>query len=234
MTVKTETPHAGAFLVSEPDTNISRKAGTLGSGNCQAGTVLGQLTSGGNYVPLLPGADTGAQIAAAILFAPVDASGGAKPCLVVHRLAAVNRAELVWPPGISENDLNAAIAALEAKNIALLPADAPLATVSPTRLVFQTVPAGGEEATNIGQVVVRVENAEGMLMTGDNATSVALAKVTGSGTLTVTGGTPQTAVNGIVTFAGITFSADDTYTITATASGLTAAVSGPIVVTAAE
>lgn len=234
MTVKTETPHAGAFLVSEPDTNISRKAGTLASGNCQAGTVLGQLTSGGNYVPLLPGADTGAQTAAAILFAPVDATGGAKPCLVVHRLAAVNRAELVWPAGISPENAAAAIAALEAKNIACLPADAPLATISPTRLVFQTVPAGGEEATDIGQVVVRVENGKGMLMTGDITTSVTLAKATGTGTLTVTGGATKTAVNGIVTFTGITFSADDTYTITATASGLTAAVSGPIVVTPAE
>lgn len=235
MSIKTETPHAGGFIVSEPDRNLSRKVVTVASGaDLQPGTVLGKLTSGGKYTMITPGTSDGAQTAVAVLFDHAKAANGDVEALVIDGLAAVNGGELVWPPGIDANAKATAIASLEGKYIRVLDGDPAFATVTPTRLVFATVPAGGEEATDIGEVIVRVENDQGILMTGDSTTSVTLAKTTGSGTLTVTGGATKTALNGIVTFAGISFSADDTYTITASASGLVSAVSGGIVVTAAE
>lgn len=44
MTTKTESTHAGEFLVAELPNNLSRRSGVLNSGqNCVAGTVLGRL-----------------------------------------------------------------------------------------------------------------------------------------------------------------------------------------------
>ena len=234
MTVKTETPHAGGFIVSEPDINLSRRIVTIaaGAGALLAGTVLGKYSSGGKYDHLTPGASNGLQTADALLFGPVDATDADVEAVVVYRLASYNPNEVVWPAGISPENKAAAIAALDAKSLAAADSDPALATVGASRLQFDTVPAGGEEATDLGAVTVRIENAEGVLLTG--ATNVVtLAKATGPGTLTVTGGTTAAAVGGIATFPGISFNADGTYTLTASASGLDSDTSGDIVVTAA-
>ena len=237
MTIKTETPHAGGFIVSEPDINLSRRIVTIAAaaGALLAGTVLGKYSSGGDsgkYDQLTPGASNGLQTADAILFDAVDATDGDVEAVVIYRLASYNPNEVVWPAGISPENRATAIAALDAKSLAAADADPALATVGASRLQFDTVPAGGEEATDLGAVTVRIENAEGVLMTG--ATNVVtLAKATGPGTLTVTGGTTAAAVGGIATFPGISFNADGTYTLTASASGLDSDTSGDIVVTAA-
>lgn len=47
MTTFTETlPHAGGFLISEANGDLSREVVTLDTGNLTAGTVLGQITTG--------------------------------------------------------------------------------------------------------------------------------------------------------------------------------------------
>lgn len=234
MSIITETAHAGGFIVSEPDVNLSRKVGMIaGNDKHLPGTVLGQLTVGGNYVPLAPGEDDGSQNAAAILFDHVDATDAPVPGVVVHALASVNGSEIIWPPGIDDNTKATAIAALAAKNIVVMNADPLAATVEPTRLIFATVPAGGEEATDLGAVTVRVENDQGILMTGDNATQVTLTKATGPGNLTVTPNATVTVSGGIATFTGIEFDQDGSYTLTASAAGLDSDTSSEIVVTPA-
>lgn len=235
MTVHNETPHAGGFIVSEPDINLSRRIVTIAAaaGALVAGTVLGKFTSGGSsgkYSHLTPGASNGLQTADAILFDAVDATDGDVQAVVVYRLASFNPNEVVWPSGISSENRAAAIAALDAKSLAAADSDPSLATVGASRLQFATVPAGGVEATDIGAVTVRIENDEGVLMTGATNT-VTLAKATGPGTITVTGGASAAAVGGIATFPGISFSADGTYTLTATADDLDSDTSGNIVVT---
>lgn len=101
----------------EFDPFMNRETGTLGAGNLKAGTVLGKLTSGGNYVALDPAASTGAQTVSGVLLFDVDASGGAQPCVVLARgPAVVAEASLIFPNG-NAGQITAAKAALTAMGI---------------------------------------------------------------------------------------------------------------------
>lgn len=71
----------------------------------------------GYYTPLDVTKGNGAEIAAAILFSSVDASGAAAKAVFSVRETEVNNAELIWPDGISGGNKAAAIAALKAKGI---------------------------------------------------------------------------------------------------------------------
>lgn len=97
------------------------------------------------------------------------------------------------------------------------------------KLAFVTPINGAAEGANFGPVQVRVEDASGNLVSTDNSTSVALAKTSGPGTITVT--TPVTAVNGIAAFPSISADTDGGIVLTATASGLTSATSPTITIT---
>lgn len=104
MTALTETVHAGEFLKFDLG-DYSRDALTLASGqNLAAGTVVqfqqdslttvtvfdGTIDSVGGYDPNCAG----------VLWAAVDASGGAKPCTVVRRVAEVYLSKLTYPAGM--------------------------------------------------------------------------------------------------------------------------------------
>jgi len=93
-----ETNHAGGFILSEANRTRSRDNITIatGQGVLQAGTVLGRLTAGGAYVELDPDADTGAEVAAGILYARVDATNAAADAVALVRDCEVNRHELLW------------------------------------------------------------------------------------------------------------------------------------------
>ena len=78
-------------------------------------------------------------------------------------------------------------------------------------------------------IKVGVYNRFGLLDSADNSTSVTIAKTTGSGT--ISGTLTRTASSGIATFDDIQFSSADDYTITASASGLTSAVSNSFTIT---
>lgn len=210
MTTKTETVHAGGFLVSELPGLMSRIKATLNSGqNLGAGTVLGRILSAaaavagtntgtgavtvgaaigaatvpgiykllcvaaaanagtfnfyapdgtlirqitvaggahvsdhltitiadatdfvvgdsftiavteGDYEILTPASTTGQQIAAAILFAAVDATSADTPCALITNNAALNSGEITWPAGISAGNKAIATAQLAARGIVL-------------------------------------------------------------------------------------------------------------------
>lgn len=117
MTTLTETRHAGGFILSEQDGHQSRDNVTLVSGqNLVAGTVLGKITSGGKYKVYDNQASDGSEVAAGILYAGTDASGGDTACCIVSRGAEVIADELVWPDG-SPTDITAGIADLLALQI---------------------------------------------------------------------------------------------------------------------
>lgn len=233
MTVLTETTHAGGFLVSAANKTRSCDVVIIASGeNLSAGTVLGKITSSGKYVELAPGASDGSENAAAILWDHVDATGGDQRGTAVVRDAEVNLDEAVWPDGITDQQKATAETKLAALGIVNRDAGEVKVTIGATTLVFSQVPAGGDAGTDLGAVEVRIENDQGTLISGDNSTEVTLAKNSGSGALTVTGGAAVTAVGGIATFPGISFDAADTYTLIATASGVTDAISDEIEVAA--
>ena len=61
-------------LVSEANGNRSREVITLTGGDFPSGTVLGQVTIGGKYTELAPGATDGSEAAAAVLATNVNAA----------------------------------------------------------------------------------------------------------------------------------------------------------------
>jgi hypothetical protein len=106
---------------------------------------------------------------------------------------------------------------------------------APGKLVFGSVPATGTAGIPVGQLTVDIEDAAGNLVsTGDNSTlpvSILLATSTSQGTLLATPITVN-AVSGEATFTSdIAFSLEGNYTLTATSSGVTAAISSTISIT---
>lgn len=104
------------FLVSEASGMYrSRDVGTVAAGatpGLLAGTILGQLTAGGNFVAYDPGAATGAEDIAGILF---EAAVGTVERTVVVRDCEVNGAHLIYQAGADDAakaTANAALAAL--------------------------------------------------------------------------------------------------------------------------
>ena len=111
----TEKGHAGGFVLSLANGGLSLENITIASGqDLEAGTVLGKITLSGLYTQLDPGASTGEQSAAGILFAAVDASDGQVDGVAVVRVAEVNQHELIWPDDISTGEKDTAIAQLKA------------------------------------------------------------------------------------------------------------------------
>ena len=120
MTTLVKGQYPGGFLVWEVLRDFTRETVTItsGAGKLAPGTVLGRITTGGNYTVLTPGASNGSQTAAAILWGQADATDAAAPAVVLLRgPAIVNRHELIWPDGITEGQTNPAIAALAALGI---------------------------------------------------------------------------------------------------------------------
>lgn len=116
MATLTEGRHAGEFILSIGNGNISVDNGTLAAGeNLAAGTVVGLVA--GEYMQIIPGSSSSEQDAAGILLNPVDATAAAQPCAVVVRAAEVISDALVWPAGISDQQKTDALAQLKALGV---------------------------------------------------------------------------------------------------------------------
>jgi hypothetical protein len=95
-----------------------------------------------------------------------------------------------------------------------------------SKLVFTTEPpANGTAGTALG-AVVQVEDANGNLVTSAAAVTISSTPAGVSGTLTVN------AVNGVATFSNLDFTTSGTYTLSASATGLSGATSTSISVAA--
>lgn len=103
MTLKTETQHAGGFIVSEANGTRARELITLVTGqNLLAGAVLGKITASGKYAVFAPAATDGTETAAAVLFADVDATIADQPAVALARDAELDRAALVYASGVTD------------------------------------------------------------------------------------------------------------------------------------
>ena len=98
--------------------------------------------------------------------------------------------------------------------------------VPASQLAFSTEPpATGMPETELGAVAVKIEDANGNLVTTSSAqVTISSTPVGVSGTLTAN------AVNGVATFNDLVFTASGTYTLTASSSGLTGATSSSITI----
>lgn len=115
--LKNRTAH---HLISEASDHFrSREQAIIasGAGKLAPGTVLGKITASGKYVLHDVALANGAEVAAAVLFGPVDATSADARCVVNVRDCVVHGWALTWKAAISDANKLAGIAALNAKGI---------------------------------------------------------------------------------------------------------------------
>jgi hypothetical protein len=95
MVAVSDTKRTAEFLISEANGYRSREERTaaLGGTALVAGTLLGRLSAGGNYVPYVAGAATGAEIVSGILF---QSGVGTALQTIIVRDAEVNLAAITY------------------------------------------------------------------------------------------------------------------------------------------
>lgn len=113
-----ETRGTANFLVSEANGMYrSRDVGTVAAGAAPgllAGTILGKLTAGGNFVAYNPGGADGSQTIAGVLF---EAAVGTVKRTIVTRDCEVNGAHLIYQAGANDAAKATANAALKGLGI---------------------------------------------------------------------------------------------------------------------
>ncbi|PIB49797.1 head decoration protein [Pseudomonas sp. 2822-17] len=93
--MKTESMHAGEFLLSEGAGNISREAINVAAGAAlEPGQILGLVTLTGEFAPYQPTAEDGTENAIAILYGPLGESDVPRRGRAIVRLAEVSEAHL--------------------------------------------------------------------------------------------------------------------------------------------
>ncbi len=106
---------------------------------------------------------------------------------------------------------------------------------APAQLAFTTQPGGGASGSSLGtEPVVSVEDSGGNVVTSNtSAVTLAIASQPGSGATLGCTANPVTATAGVASFAGCTITGKaGSYTLKATATGLTSATSGAFTLTA--
>jgi hypothetical protein len=97
MTVLTESPHAGGFILSLANGHRSLKNVVILEGEVlQAGAVLGAIDASGKHVAYDNGGTAGNEAVSGILLHDVDATDGDVAAAIVCRDAEVNIHELQW------------------------------------------------------------------------------------------------------------------------------------------
>lgn len=116
---------SGCYLGETAALNIVNKEIRIkgGSGKLLPGRVLGKVAgTQSDYVPHDAALNNGGQTADAILFHPVDATAGDVITVATTRgPATINGNDIEFKAGISDTDKNAALSALHAKGLAVLP-----------------------------------------------------------------------------------------------------------------
>ncbi len=93
--MKTESMHAGEFLLSEGAGNISREAINVAAGAAlEPGQILGLVALTGEFAPYKPTAEDGTENAIAILYGPLGESDVPRRGRAIVRLAEVSEAHL--------------------------------------------------------------------------------------------------------------------------------------------
>ena len=93
--MKTESMHAGEFLLSEGAGNISREAISVAAGAAlEPGQILGLVTLTSEFATYKPTAEDGTENAVAILYGPLGESDVPRRGRAIVRLAEVSEAHL--------------------------------------------------------------------------------------------------------------------------------------------
>lgn len=122
--VNFEKRRSGCYLGENAGLNIVNEEVIVasGAGVLYPGTVLGKVTASGKYVLHDVALVNGAQVAAGILFHKVDATAAdAKTVATVNGPATINGNDLTFKAGIIAGDKTAALTALRAKGLKVLP-----------------------------------------------------------------------------------------------------------------
>ena len=106
MSIIHEQRRAGEFLLSEANGKLSREKITVTGGNYPAGQVLARQADG-RHTAYDPEGDAPLNTAAALLFAPTDASEADQSGIGIVRLAEVSAALLVDADQQALTDLSA-------------------------------------------------------------------------------------------------------------------------------
>jgi len=116
--VLTEPDRLGDLIKLEEDQNYSRDSITVASGeNLVLGTVVGRVTLSGEIVALATSGSTGAEVAFGVIGEDVDASLEATGSWIIARHALIAEGSLIWPGGITANQLADGIAQLRALGV---------------------------------------------------------------------------------------------------------------------
>lgn len=207
------------FLLSEANGERSRELVVIpaGQGKLVAGTLLNddneKAVDGEN--------------ATKVLYASVDATDEAVKATAVSLDAEVFGELLGWESDTTADQKLLAAQSLLGSGIVVRWQDTPIKSGAAHHIQFIDYPSSADVGESVGPVVAHVKDVFGALVNG-SAASVTLTKTAGAGSLT--GGGAQAAVNGVVTWPAVSFSAAGTFTLTAAASGLTSGVSGDIVI----
>ncbi|AKA84847.1 head decoration protein [Pseudomonas synxantha] len=106
--MKTESMHAGEFLLSEGAGNISREAINVAAGPAlEPGQILGLVTASGEFAPYKATAEDGTENAVAILYGPLSESDVVRRGRAIVRLAEVSEAHLTGLDPAAEKALAA-------------------------------------------------------------------------------------------------------------------------------
>lgn len=106
MTILTEKNRAAEFLLSEGNGQISRESITVVAGNeLPAGQVVGIITASGKYTIYDNVATDGSEVAAGILYAPLDTSASDRNGVAIVRMAEVAEARLTGLDTAGKADL---------------------------------------------------------------------------------------------------------------------------------
>jgi hypothetical protein len=116
---------AGGFIQSEANFARSRDQVTFdgssgGGGFVYAGTVMGQITASGKWVPCVESASDGAQTPAGIAIYDTDATNGDVQGSIIARAAEVRFEDLTWDPSISTLTEQKAKAALLQSGVGII------------------------------------------------------------------------------------------------------------------
>ncbi|MBI2765870.1 MAG: hypothetical protein HYX53_08165, partial [Chloroflexi bacterium] len=183
----------------------------------------------------------------------MSANGGAKPKLYDPATwsggsSVYHLDDATYPPGNANSLMTSAIGTAEAihdpgpitlgsfRDIGWTIAGGGGGPPPATQLAFTSAPGSSTVGVPFGtQPVVAVRAADNSTVTTDNATVVTLAINSGpvGGVLTCSGGLSKTAVAGVASFSGCAANVAGTYTLKATATGLTQATTGAFALTAA-
>lgn len=207
--IKSDSPKLPTRPASASKSSISGSGGEVGVRHTVTVRLLDSSNNPINRVtPSITALDSGGANTGIVGVCNASNSSGYASCSISSVTAGTYTLKMTYPVAVMGNSITF--------------------TQVARQLSFSTEPACSTSCASLSnlttQPVVRVLDRVGNLMTSDNTTAVTVALTTANGA-TLNGVTTVTAVAGVATFAGLDVDLAGSYTMTATATGLSSATS---------